>query len=90
MTRGSEAMTWRGATSFGTGMTRGSEAMTWRDDVDRKKGIRNLECFGGSVLGLGCLNNASIDELAFEVIGTTTDGIKVKYLDCEWLSRCIL
>jgi hypothetical protein len=68
MTRGSEAMTWRGATSFGTGMTRGSEAMTWRDDVDRKKensesgaeeGIRNRsaresKCFWGSVLGLGC------------------------------------
>jgi hypothetical protein len=74
MTRGSEAMTWRGATSFGTGMTRGSEAMTWHDDVDRKKGIRNLErkretgikargnrelkCFWGSVLGVGCRGEA--------------------------------
>jgi hypothetical protein len=72
MTRGSEAMTWRGATSFGTGMTRGSEAMTWRDDVDRKKGnsesgveegIRNRSAreskyFGGSILGLGCRGEA--------------------------------
>jgi hypothetical protein len=74
MTRGSEAMTWRWATSFGTGMTRGSEVMTWRDDVDRKKGIRNLErkresgieargkreskCFWGGVLGLGCHGEA--------------------------------
>jgi hypothetical protein len=37
MTRGSEAMTWRWATSFGTRMTRGSDMMTWRDDVDRKR-----------------------------------------------------
>jgi hypothetical protein len=93
MTRGSEAMTWRWATSFGTRMTRGSEAMTWRDDVASEKGIRNLErkresgieargnreskCFWGGVLGLGCRGEAFLGSVFGKGIAWRIVGLRI-------------
>ncbi len=83
----------RWATSFGTGMTRGSEVLTWRDDVDRKKGIRNLErkresgieargnreakCVGGSVLGLGGHGEAFLGSVFGKGIAWRIVGLRI-------------
>jgi hypothetical protein len=74
-------------------MTRGSEAMTGRDDVDREKGIRNLErkresgieargnreskCFGGIVLGLGCRGEAFLGSVFGKGIAWHNVGLRI-------------